>query len=123
MLCVLLSVGRGDSARRAGGQPAAAIQPLPVSGVGKGDGATVRRLEAELGGRAVVVAVRLSNLPAGVFALLTGSRHGIGDSLVRHPAIQAVGFTGSRSGGLALMAAAAARPQPIPVYALSLIHI
>ena len=72
---------------------------------------------SELVGRAVVEAVRQSGLPAGVFALLTGSGHGIGDTLVRHPAIQAVGFTGSRSGGLALMAAAAARPQPIPVYA------
>lgn len=72
---------------------------------------------SELVGRAVVEAVKLSNLPAGVFALLTGSGHGIGDALVRHPAIQAVGFTGSRSGGTALMAAAAARPQPIPVYA------
>lgn len=72
---------------------------------------------SELVGRAVVEAVRLSKLPAGVFALLTGSGHGIGDTLVRHPAIQAVGFTGSRSGGIALMAAAAARAQPIPVYA------
>jgi len=72
---------------------------------------------SELVGRAVVEAVKLSNLPAGTFALLTGSGHGIGDTLVRHPAIQAVGFTGSRSGGIALMAAAAARPQPIPVYA------
>ncbi len=72
---------------------------------------------SELVGRAVMAAVQKCNLPAGVFALLTGSGHGIGDTLVRHPAIQAVGFTGSRSGGLALMAAAAARPQPIPVYA------
>lgn len=72
---------------------------------------------SELVGRAVVEAVRQAGLPAGVFALLTGSGHGIGDTLVRHPAIQAVGFTGSRSGGIALMAAAAARPQPIPVYA------
>ena len=76
---------------------------------------------SELVGRAVCEAVRLSGLPAGVFALLTGSGHGIGhnigEQLVRHPAIQAVGFTGSRSGGTALMAAAAARPQPIPVYA------
>jgi NADP-dependent aldehyde dehydrogenase len=72
---------------------------------------------SELVGRAVVEAVRLAKLPAGVFALLTGSGHGIGDTLVRHPAIQAVGFTGSRSGGTALMATAAARPQPIPVYA------
>ncbi|PXX96515.1 hypothetical protein CR157_14990 [Halomonas sp. LBP4] len=28
-----------------------------------------------------------------------------------------MGFTGSRNGGLALMATAQARPQPIPVYA------
>ena len=33
------------------------------------------------------------------------------------PRIKAVGFTGSRSGGTALVAAAAARPEPIPVYA------
>jgi len=72
---------------------------------------------SELVGRAVVEAVHQAGLPAGVFALLTGSGHGIGNTLVRHPAIQAVGFTGSRSGGIALMAAAAARPQPIPVYA------
>ena len=34
-----------------------------------------------------------------------------------HPLIKAVGFTGSRAGGRALMDAAAARPEPIPVYA------
>jgi alpha-ketoglutaric semialdehyde dehydrogenase len=37
--------------------------------------------------------------------------------LVRHPVIQAVGFTGSVQGGRALFDIAAARPQPIPVYA------
>ncbi|GJI98891.1 2,5-dioxovalerate dehydrogenase [Duganella caerulea] len=72
---------------------------------------------SELVGRAVVKAVELCGLPAGVFALLTGSGNGIGQELVRHPAIKAVGFTGSRSGGTALMAVAAARPVPIPVYA------
>jgi NADP-dependent aldehyde dehydrogenase len=36
--------------------------------------------------------------------------------LVRHPLIKAVGFTGSRRGGRALMDIAAARPEPIPVY-------
>lgn len=72
---------------------------------------------SELVGRAVVKAVELCGLPAGVFSLLTGSGNGIGQELVRHPSIKAVGFTGSRSGGMALMAVAAARPVPIPVYA------
>ena len=72
---------------------------------------------SELVGRAVAKAVALCGLPAGVFALLTGAGNALGQALVAHPAIQAVGFTGSRVGGLALMAVAAARPQPIPVYA------
>jgi len=37
--------------------------------------------------------------------------------LVRHRLIKAGGFTGSRSGGQALMNAAASRPEPIPFYA------
>jgi NADP-dependent aldehyde dehydrogenase len=37
--------------------------------------------------------------------------------LVQDPRIKAVGFTGSLAGGRALMDAAAARPDPIPVYA------
>lgn len=72
---------------------------------------------SELVARAIVRAVEQCGLPAGVFALLTGTGNGIGQALVAHPAIQAVGFTGSRSGGIALMGVAAARPQPIPVYA------
>ncbi|HEY0061302.1 MAG TPA: aldehyde dehydrogenase (NADP(+)) [Telluria sp.] len=72
---------------------------------------------SELVARAVVKAVELCKLPAGVFALLTGTGNGIGQTLVAHPSIKAVGFTGSRSGGTALMAVAAARKQPIPVYA------
>lgn len=72
---------------------------------------------SELVARAIVKAVELCQLPVGVFALMTGTGNGIGQGLVAHPAIKAVGFTGSRSGGTALMAVAAARQQPIPVYA------
>lgn len=72
---------------------------------------------SELVARAIVNAVQLCGLPVGVFALLSDTGNGLGQELVRHPAIQAVGFTGSRQGGIALMAVAAARPQPIPVYA------
>jgi len=72
---------------------------------------------SELVGRAVQAAVAKSDLPEGVFSLLFGAGNEIGQALVADPRIQAVGFTGSRGGGLALMATAQARPQPIPVYA------
>ncbi|HET8597500.1 MAG TPA: aldehyde dehydrogenase (NADP(+)) [Castellaniella sp.] len=72
---------------------------------------------SELVGQAIRAAVRQCQLPEGVFSLLTGPGIDLGLTLVRHPGIQAVGFTGSRQGGLALMQAAAQRPVPIPVYA------
>ncbi|MFC4852132.1 aldehyde dehydrogenase (NADP(+)) [Actinophytocola glycyrrhizae] len=72
---------------------------------------------SELVGRAVRAAVAEHGLPEGTFSLLFGDGRGLGTALVRHPRIAAVGFTGSRSGGLALVAAAASRPVPIPVYA------
>ena len=72
---------------------------------------------SELVGRAIRSAVADCGLPEGVFSLLYGSGRGLGTALVSDPRIKAIGFTGSRSGGLALVAAAAARPEPIPVYA------
>src|SRR5699024_7664765 len=72
---------------------------------------------SELVGRAVRAAVRSQGLPEGTFPLLLGSGRGLGQALVSHLQIKAVGFTGSRSGGLALVDAAAQRPEPIPVYA------
>jgi 2,5-dioxopentanoate dehydrogenase len=72
---------------------------------------------SELVGAAVARAAAGSGLPAGVFSLVFGSGTSIGQALVRDPRIKAVGFTGSRAGGLALVAAAAARREPIPVYA------
>jgi NADP-dependent aldehyde dehydrogenase len=56
-------------------------------------------------------------MPEGVFSLLYGSGNEVGTALIKHPLIKAGGFTGSRSGGRALMDAAAARPEPIPFYA------
>lgn len=72
---------------------------------------------AELVGRAIQSAVAKAGLPEGVFSLLFGSGSEVGSALVSHPYIKAVGFTGSRSGGTALMQLAAARAEPIPVYA------
>lgn len=71
---------------------------------------------SELVGRAIRAAVAEHGLPEGTFSLLHGGRE-LGVALVTDPRIRAVGFTGSRQGGLALVAAAAARPVPIPVYA------
>ena len=72
---------------------------------------------AEIVGSAVLSAVKSCALHPGVFSLLFGKGEEIGMQLVRHPLIKAGGFTGSRAGGLALMHAAAARPEPIPFYA------
>ncbi|WP_296263732.1 aldehyde dehydrogenase (NADP(+)) [Pseudomonas sp. UBA6562] len=72
---------------------------------------------SELVGQAVARAVQGCGLPEGVFSLLYGVGNEVGIALVGDPRIKAVGFTGSRSGGLALCQAAQARPEPIPVYA------
>ena len=72
---------------------------------------------SELVGRAVQRAVLDAGLPEGVFSMVYGDGRSIGQQLVAHPAIKAVGFTGSRQGGTALMRTAASRPEPIPVYA------
>jgi alpha-ketoglutaric semialdehyde dehydrogenase len=64
---------------------------------------------------AIIRAADRTAMPAGVFNMIYGS--GVGEALIKHPAIQAVGFTGSLTGGRALYDMAAARPQPIPVFA------
>jgi alpha-ketoglutaric semialdehyde dehydrogenase len=71
---------------------------------------------SEMAAQAVQAAAEATGMPAGVFSLLHGGRDA-GMHLVRHPRLQAVGFTGSLTAGRALFDAAAARPRPIPVYA------
>lgn len=71
----------------------------------------------ELVARAVRNAVAKTGLPAGVFSYLPGTTNDLGGALVADPRIKAVGFTGSRGGGLALVRVAQARAEPIPVYA------
>jgi len=72
---------------------------------------------SELVARAVRAAAREQGMPDGVFSLLFDDGYEVGRELVRHPLVRAVGFTGSRAGGQALMRLAAERPDPIPVYA------
>ena len=71
----------------------------------------------ELVARAIAAAVRSCGLHEGVFSYLPGTTNDLGGALVADPRIKAVGFTGSRGGGLALMKIAAERAEPIPVYA------
>jgi alpha-ketoglutaric semialdehyde dehydrogenase len=66
--------------------------------------------------RAITRAVERSGLPAGTFSFVLGGIE-TGQELVADPRIAAVGFTGSRGGGLSLVRAAAERDVPIPVYA------
>jgi len=98
----------------AGGDTAAALAagcPIIVRGHAAHPGV------GELAARAIATAVVEHGLPAGTFSYVTGPAHAIGQALVANPRVKAVGFTGSRTGGLALCAVAAARREPIPVYA------
>ncbi|WP_223513201.1 aldehyde dehydrogenase (NADP(+)) [Pseudomonas sp. GL-R-26] len=70
---------------------------------------------AECVANAILRAAEQTDMPKGVFNMIYGA--GVGEALVKHPAIQAVGFTGSLKGGRALCDMAAARQQPIPVFA------
>ncbi|CAG4923303.1 aldehyde dehydrogenase (NADP(+)) [Paraburkholderia saeva] len=72
---------------------------------------------SEMVGRVIQRVAKEMDLPEGVFSMIVGAGSLVGEALVAHPAIKAVGFTGSRAGGTSLMRVAAARPEPIPVYA------
>ena len=98
----------------AGGDTASALAagcPVVVKGHAAHPGT------GELVARAVTRAVERCGLPAGVFSFVLGKGTEIGQALVADPRIKAVGFTGSRSGGMALVHTAAQRPEPISVYA------
>src|SRR4051812_981532 len=104
---------RIDHALPAGGDTASALAagcPVVVKGHPAHPGT------GELVGQAIQAAVASSGLPEGVFSLLLGEIE-TGSALVADPRIKAVGFTGSRGGGMALVGIASSRPEPIPVYA------
>ncbi|ANY19360.1 NADP-dependent fatty aldehyde dehydrogenase [Tsuneonella dongtanensis] len=72
---------------------------------------------SELVAGAIALAVEKTGMPKGVFSMVAGPANELGAALVADPRIAAVGFTGSRAGGTALMRIAAERTVPIPVYA------
>lgn len=71
----------------------------------------------ELVASVVVEAAKKTGMPNGVFSNLNSSDAEVGQVLVKHPQIKAVGFTGSIAGGKALYDIAANRKEPIPVFA------
>lgn len=100
------SVAGGDTASAlAGGSPVIALAHYSHPGT------------AEFAGMAIRNAAMDSGLPEGVFSLLFDAGHEVASTLVAQPQVKAVGFTGSRAGGTALMKVAASRAEPIPFYA------
>ncbi|MGC9370840.1 MAG: aldehyde dehydrogenase (NADP(+)) [Paracoccaceae bacterium] len=97
----------------AGGDTASALAagcPVVVKGHSAHPGT------GEIVAEAIHAAIRKCNLHPGVFSLIQGGKRDVGQALVQHPLIKAVGFTGSLGGGRALFDLCAARPEPIPFF-------
>ncbi len=97
----------------AGGDTASALAagcPVVVKGHSAHPGT------GEIVAQAIDAAIKACGMHAGVFSLVQGGRRDVGEALVQHPLIRAVGFTGSLAGGRALFDLCAARPNPIPFF-------
>ncbi|MCK9685333.1 aldehyde dehydrogenase (NADP(+)) [Scleromatobacter humisilvae] len=97
----------------AGGDTASALAagcPVVVKGHSAHPGTS------EIVAEAVRAAVERCGVHAGVFSLIQGGKRDVGEALVQHPLIRAVGFTGSLGGGRALFDLCASRPEPIPFF-------
>ncbi len=97
----------------AGGDTAAALAagcPVVVKGHSAHPGT------GEIIAEAIHAAIKSCDMPAGVFSLIQGGKRDVGQTLVQHPLIKAVGFTGSLGGGRALFDLCAQRSEPIPFF-------
>jgi alpha-ketoglutaric semialdehyde dehydrogenase len=70
----------------------------------------------EMIGHAIISAAKKTGMPDGIFSLVFADE-AMAIRLVKDPVVKAIGFTGSRKGGMAIFNAAVNRPEPIPVYA------
>lgn len=70
----------------------------------------------EIVAEAILAAIEKTGMPKGTFSYIHGVTREAGEALVKHPLIQAVGFTGSIAGGRALFDLCAQRPSPIPFF-------
>ncbi|MFT7380767.1 MAG: alpha-ketoglutaric semialdehyde dehydrogenase [Roseivirga sp.] len=92
-----------------------------ASALAAGNPVIVKGHESHLGtndlvSQAILSAAEKTGMPDGVFSMVNGGIP-VGQQLVKHPLVKAVGFTGSFKGGKALFDLANQRPEPIPVYA------
>ncbi|MDC6351368.1 aldehyde dehydrogenase (NADP(+)) [Zeaxanthinibacter sp. PT1] len=71
---------------------------------------------SELVASAIIKAAENTGMPDGVFSHLHSQGTTVGQQLLIHPGIKAVGFTGSVAGGRALYDLAGQREEPIPVF-------
>ncbi len=71
---------------------------------------------ADIVAQAIDAARKKCGLHPGVFSQVQGGNRQVGQAIVQHPLIKAVGFTGSLGGGRALFDLCAARPDPIPFF-------
>lgn len=72
---------------------------------------------SEVVAKAINRAIKKNNLPKGVFSNLNLKNNLITKHLIMHPAIKAIGFTGSITGGKAIYQLAQQRAEPVPVFA------
>ena len=97
----------------AGGDTASALAagcPVVVKGHSAHPGTS------EIVAEAIKAAIATCGVHPGVFSLIQGGKRDVGQALVQHPLINAVGFTGSLGGGRALFDLCAQRPTPIPFF-------
>ncbi|MGB0717887.1 MAG: aldehyde dehydrogenase (NADP(+)) [Alphaproteobacteria bacterium] len=71
---------------------------------------------SEIVAQAIEAAAKRAGMPPGVFSLVQGGSFVVGQSLVQHPLINAVGFTGSLGAGRALFDLCSQRTNPIPFF-------
>jgi len=97
----------------AGGDTAAALAagcPVVVKGHSAHPGT------GEIVAEAIRAAIVKCDMHPGVFSFVQGGNLEVGQALVQHSLIKAVGFTGSLGGGRALFDLCARRPEPIPFF-------
>lgn len=71
----------------------------------------------ELVAGAIASAAKKTGMPDGVFSSLNAIEFSVGETLVLHPEVKSVAFTGSFFGGKSLYELAQKRKEPIPVFA------